>query len=79
MPFDTLLIRTDGSDSAEAAARRGVDLPAQWTASVHGGIPAQEIVGNAADTIVRIASVPVPTARPEPSDRPIETDRREDV
>ena len=35
MTFDTLLIPTDGSDSAEAAARRGFDLAAQCNASVH--------------------------------------------
>ena len=35
MPFDTLLIPTDGSDPAEAAARRGFDLAAQLDADVH--------------------------------------------
>ncbi|MWV41617.1 universal stress protein [Natrialba sp. INN-245] len=35
MTFDTLLIPTDGSDPAEAAARRGFDLAAQLEASVH--------------------------------------------
>lgn len=35
MTFDTLLVPTDGSDSAEAAARRGFDLAAQCGATVH--------------------------------------------
>ena len=35
MTFDTLLIPTDGSDPAEAAARRGFDLAAQCSANVH--------------------------------------------
>ncbi|MDQ2052666.1 universal stress protein [Natronolimnohabitans sp. A-GB9] len=35
MTFDTLLIPTDGSDPAEAAADRGFDLAAQLEASVH--------------------------------------------
>ena len=35
MTFNTLLIPTDGSDPAEAAARRGFDLAAQLKASVH--------------------------------------------
>jgi nucleotide-binding universal stress UspA family protein len=35
MTFDTLLIPTDGSDSAEAAAARGFDLAAQLDAAVH--------------------------------------------
>lgn len=35
MTFNTLLIPTDGSDPAEAAARRGFDLAAQLEASVH--------------------------------------------
>ena len=35
MTFDTLLIPTDGSDSADAAARRGFDLATQLEASVH--------------------------------------------
>ncbi|MGM0718365.1 MAG: universal stress protein [Halobacteriota archaeon] len=35
MTFETLLIPTDGSDSAEAAARRGFDLAAQCDANVH--------------------------------------------
>ncbi len=35
MPFETLLITTDGSEPAEAAARRGFDLAAQLEAAVH--------------------------------------------
>ncbi|MFP8953769.1 universal stress protein [Natrialbaceae archaeon A-arb3/5] len=35
MTFDTLLIPTDGSDPAEAAARRGFDLAEQFGADVH--------------------------------------------
>lgn len=35
MTFNALLIPTDGSDPAEAAARRGFDLAAQLEASVH--------------------------------------------
>ena len=35
MTIDTVLIPTDGSDPAEAAARRGFDLAAQCTADIH--------------------------------------------
>ncbi|MHC3439074.1 universal stress protein [Natrialbaceae archaeon A-gly3] len=35
MTLDTLLVPTDGSDPAEAAAQRGFDLAAQLEASVH--------------------------------------------
>ena len=35
MTFDTLLVPTDGSDPAEAAARRGFDLAEQFGADVH--------------------------------------------
>ena len=35
MNFDTILIPTDGSDPAEAAARRGFDLATQCDANVH--------------------------------------------
>lgn len=35
MPVETLLLPTDGSDPAETAARRGLDLATQLDASVH--------------------------------------------
>ncbi len=35
MTFDTLLIPTDGSEPAEAAARRGFDLATQCDVDVH--------------------------------------------
>lgn len=57
MTIDTILISTDGSDPAEAAARSGFELAAQLDAAVHLVSVADVGIASSASSVGDIARV----------------------